>query len=78
MSRRLPKGMPSHVRGVLLRACNDGWRVTVTHGGHLRLEHPEGGVVFASSTPSSRHAGHALQGDLRRARRTTTTKGDHE
>lgn len=33
-----------------------GWRVEPTHGGHLRLKHPSGALVFAGSTPSDRRS----------------------
>ncbi|HMR34491.1 MAG TPA: type II toxin-antitoxin system HicA family toxin [Geminicoccaceae bacterium] len=33
-----------------------GWRVEPTHGGHLRLKHPSGALVFAGSMPSDRRS----------------------
>jgi predicted RNA binding protein YcfA (HicA-like mRNA interferase family) len=37
----------------LLRDAEErGWTVHRTRGGHVRLKHPGGGLVVASSTPS--------------------------
>jgi predicted RNA binding protein YcfA (HicA-like mRNA interferase family) len=55
----------------LLRAAEArGWRVDATRrGGHVRLVHPDGGVVVASGTPSDRRALANLKAMLRRVER---------
>jgi hypothetical protein len=40
-------------RDLIRQAKRDGWTVTTTNGGHLRLEHPEASMpIFTGSTPS--------------------------
>jgi len=55
----------------LLRAAEArGWRVDATRrGGHVRLVHPDGGVVVASGTPSDHRALANLRAQLRRVER---------
>jgi predicted RNA binding protein YcfA (HicA-like mRNA interferase family) len=49
-------------------ARRHGWRLERTNGGHYRLRHPEGAMVVASFTPSTRDL-HILDGQMRRAER---------
>ncbi|MGB0817833.1 MAG: hypothetical protein ACPGQQ_02915 [Candidatus Puniceispirillaceae bacterium] len=45
-----------------------GW--TVTQGrGHYKAEHPKGGFIFMSLTPSDHHAVANMQADVRRLER---------
>lgn len=52
-------------------AHDHGWTVSPTAGGHLRLEHPSGGLVFTSSTPGDCRAEANNIAQLRRAMRAT-------
>jgi predicted RNA binding protein YcfA (HicA-like mRNA interferase family) len=58
-------------RDLLRAAKREGWRVCITGGGHLRLQHPQASApVFAASTPSDhraiRHACAEMRRQLRR------------
>ena len=55
----------------LLRAAEArGWRVELTRrGGHVRLVHPDGGLVVAASTPSDHRALANLRAQPRRVER---------
>jgi len=48
-------------------ARQQGWSVTPTRGGHLRLPKAGAGVVFASSTPSDWRVLTKVRADLKRA-----------
>ena len=55
-------------RDLIRLAERDGWSVSITNGGHLRLEHPDAtGPVFTGSTPSDQRA---LANTLAMMRRT--------
>jgi hypothetical protein len=55
-------------RDLIRLAERDGWSITTTNGGHLRLEHPDAtGPVFTGSTPSDRRAIHNALATMRRA-----------
>lgn len=42
-----------HETNQLIREAQQrGWRASRTNGGHVRLQHQSGAVVFTSSTPS--------------------------
>lgn len=57
----------------LRQASADGWTITRTNGGHLRLTHPAAaGPIFAASTPSCHRAEANLEAMLRRALPTET------
>jgi hypothetical protein len=47
-------------------ALDHGWIVAVRRGGHLKLTHPCGALVFTGSTPSDHRARKNLLGQLRR------------
>lgn len=51
---------PREFRPIIREAVKHGWRVTVSGGGHLRLQGPKRGLVFASMTllarPSASHS----------------------
>lgn len=57
---------PREFRPIIREALKHGWRVTVSGGGHLRLQGPLRGLVYASMTPSCWRARHELIRDLRR------------
>jgi hypothetical protein len=48
-------------------ARRQGWTVTLTGSGHLRLSRPDARTVFAPSTPSDWRSWHNVQRDMRRA-----------
>jgi predicted RNA binding protein YcfA (HicA-like mRNA interferase family) len=54
---------------LLRQASARGWRMQPTRGGHIRLEHPTGALVFAASTPSCPRPVRNLAADLRRVER---------
>lgn len=63
-------GLPKDIADLVHTARQQGWTVTYTGGHHLRWQSPTGGVVFSSSTPTTRKGPKALAGmrsDLRRA-----------
>jgi len=64
--------MKHAVKELLRWAEAAGWRVQFTRGGHLRLRHPDGGVVVAASTPSDQRALANLRAQMRRAERRAT------
>ena len=57
---------------LLRQARARGWRVLPTRGGHYRLEHHTGALVFASGTPGCPRALRNLAADLRRVERRPT------
>jgi hypothetical protein len=58
----------SDIKDCLRRAHEEGWAVSKTPGGHVKLLHPDASCpVFASSTPSDWRAEHNLTAQLRRA-----------
>lgn len=61
--------MKADLRDALRAARADGWSVEPTGGGHLRLTHPIGGLVFAPATPSCPRAVPNMRAQLRRALR---------
>lgn len=63
-------GVHRDIADVVVEARLRGWQVERTRNGHLRLRHPTGALVFASTTPGSWRAGRQLRADLRRVERT--------
>jgi predicted RNA binding protein YcfA (HicA-like mRNA interferase family) len=57
------------VRALVELAEQRGWIATPTRSGHIRLTHPNGGIVHIASTPSSRATRRCVVGELRRAER---------
>jgi predicted RNA binding protein YcfA (HicA-like mRNA interferase family) len=53
-------------REPIRRAVRDGWSASLTRGGHVRLDHPSGAVVFTGATPSDYRIQRKLAADLRR------------
>jgi hypothetical protein len=47
-----------------------GWIVKRTAGGHLRMTHPNGALIYSASTPSDWRATRNAVARLRRAERT--------
>jgi predicted RNA binding protein YcfA (HicA-like mRNA interferase family) len=57
-------------RDLIRAAKREGWEVSTTDGGHLRLEHPEAsGRVITGSTPSDRRALYHARAAMKRVRR---------
>ena len=54
------------LKEVLSRAERDGWVIQLRRGGHYKLTHPCGAMVFTGSTPSDRRATKNLEGNIRR------------
>jgi predicted RNA binding protein YcfA (HicA-like mRNA interferase family) len=54
------------LREVLVEAERSGWTVDHTRRGHLRLTHPNGALVYCSSTPSDYRGVKNLRALLRR------------
>jgi hypothetical protein len=47
----------------------EGWRISLTRGGHLRLQSPSGRPVFCASTPSDYRAFKNIEREIRRVQR---------
>jgi hypothetical protein len=60
----------SWLRTVMAVADLHGGSVTTTRGNHLRIELPQGGTVYTSSTPSDWRSLKNMQATLRRMSRT--------
>jgi predicted RNA binding protein YcfA (HicA-like mRNA interferase family) len=59
----------------LLRwARGRGWTANKTRGGHWRLRHPNGAIVFMSSTPSDWRTMHNARAKLLRTERSRRSK----
>lgn len=57
-----------NITDVIERARANGWTVTPTNGGHIRLSHPQAQrLVVTASTASDWRAGRNLAAQLRRA-----------
>jgi len=60
--------IPKDYRPLIAAAREEGWTVSQTGGGHLRIASPGGGtVVFAPSTPSNHRGLICLRLRLRKA-----------
>jgi predicted RNA binding protein YcfA (HicA-like mRNA interferase family) len=46
-----------------------GWNVAPTRRGHLRLTHPNGGLVFVAGTPSDHRALTNMRAEIKRQER---------
>jgi hypothetical protein len=58
------------MRQVVAAARKRGWVAVPTNNGHLKLTHPEGGLVYCPTTGSDGWRGiKNLKADLRRAER---------
>jgi predicted RNA binding protein YcfA (HicA-like mRNA interferase family) len=57
------------LRRLIRDARRRGWHATLTNGGHIRLTHPNGGLVHTSYTPSDHRSIRNLDAQLRRAER---------
>lgn len=62
--------MKPDLRDALRTPRAEGWSIEPTNGGHLRLSHPVGGLVFAAATPSCPRAVPNMRAQLRRAIRS--------
>ena len=51
-------------------AESNGWQMSLTKSGHVRLLHPEHGLYFTCGTTSDRRSAQNAISDLRRAQRT--------
>lgn len=64
---RRPRWSPDHdMQALCVEAAAAGWRLSRTGGDHIRLAAPNGGLVFAGSTPSDTRAVHNTRGEMRR------------
>jgi hypothetical protein len=61
--------MKRDLQKLVTYAQGRGWTVTKTAGGHIRLAHANGAVIFTGSTPSDWRAVRNATADLRRAER---------
>lgn len=57
---------PKFLRDVAKAAREQGWTVEKTRNNHIKMQAPNGALVFASSTPSDVRAIHNLTALLRR------------
>lgn len=58
--------VPRDMKPLVQAAREAGWEVTMSGGGHLRFEAPNGELVFTSSSPSCRRAAANTRAELRR------------
>lgn len=61
------RAVTADMKPVLLEAIEHGWQATITGGGHVRLQHPQHGVVFCGCSASDWRAVHNLKRDIRQA-----------
>jgi predicted RNA binding protein YcfA (HicA-like mRNA interferase family) len=54
------------LHALVRQAESEGWLVERTNGGHLRLTHPNGAVVFCAWSPSDSRAVKNVRALLRR------------
>lgn len=57
----------SSLQELIDRLQDEGWKVTYTGGGHLKMRSPTGAVVFTGSSPSDRRSIRNTVRDLKRA-----------
>jgi predicted RNA binding protein YcfA (HicA-like mRNA interferase family) len=57
------------IEGIKIVAQSRGWVVTYTGGGHFKFAHPEGGLVYTSSTPGDWRATRKIAAELVRQER---------
>lgn len=68
MNRRMLRGLNPDLRETLLSLNAQGWEVTQTRGGHLKLSHTKTrAFVFSTKTPSCRRGVDNLTAQCRRA-----------
>jgi hypothetical protein len=59
---------PQEARSLMRRAVRQGWAITVTNGGHIRLTPPDGGTpIIAALTSSGGRGVNNLRSLLKRA-----------
>lgn len=56
----------SNYRSLFKAAVAQGFTVSTTRGGHIKIMSPQGGLYFAAATPSDRRAFANLRSGLRR------------
>lgn len=61
------RGISKEFKPILTEAIGHGWVATLTGGNHVKLTHPQHGVVFTSCTTSDWRAVHNLRHQIRRA-----------
>jgi len=63
----IPRGISKGpYRDLLTEAAARGWNVKQTKGGHLKLTHENGGLIFCSATPSDFRAWRKLSSEIRK------------
>lgn len=63
------RAVTSEMKPVLIEALTHGWVASITGSGHVKLQHPQHGIVFTSCSTSDWRAVHNLKQQLRRAER---------
>jgi len=74
MSAHTLNGMTKEHRTVVRDALKRGWTMEVTGGGHVKLTHPNGGVVYTAMSCSNRFSWKRLRhniGQVERGQRPT-------
>jgi hypothetical protein len=61
-------------REAIRAAIRAGWSARITRGGHVRLDHPSGALIFTGATPSDHRVPVKLAADLRRALKRKETR----
>lgn len=60
------RAVGSEVRPVLIEALSHGWHASITGSGHVKLQHPEHGIVFTSCTTGDWRTSRNLRQAIRR------------
>ena len=67
--------MPKDLRQFLRSIEDEGWNWHFRRSGHLRLDGPNGEVVFTGGTPTDKRAVKNLRSDMRRETRKRQSSG---
>ncbi len=60
------KAATPEIKKLLRRAKAAGWSATISGGGHIRLQHPEGGLIFGPMTPSDHRSYKNFRSELKK------------
>lgn len=63
------RAVTSEMKPVLIEALTHGWVATITGSGHVKLQHPQHGIVFISCRTSDWRAVRNLKKQIQRAER---------
>jgi len=69
LASSFPRGMRKEQRDIVRRLIREGWTAEVTGGGHVKLVHPNGGVVYTSMSSSNRWSWRRLQRNVEQVER---------